>query len=315
MSAESEQRPAVTLHGLIVAGGLDLAAEPVHADATPDLRVEIAAAAPVPAGAPAGHLIAGIDLPGIRYWATVAGSTLRVRFEASADFEVDLESGAVSARAEPGREAMLGVLFTGNVIALILGLRGVTVLHAGAAGYDDRVTAFAGPSGVGKSTLTALLCRAGGRLVSDDSVRVEIADGASLAVHRGPATVRLRGPAAVLAVGSGWDQGESADGRIEVRPPTIARSPLPLARIAFPAWSDQTTAPRATPLGERATLQRLLGCARVAGWRAPEPLRANFEGAIALAGSIPGLLIELPRGRLEDPDLPAALAAAFEEAG
>ncbi len=314
MSAEREERAAIALHGLSVAGDLNLAAFRVPVGTSPDLQVHVAPAEPIPAGAPSGELVAALDLPGVRYWATLAGSTLRIRFEATADFEVDLDRGAVSARAAPGREGMLGVLFAGNVIALVLGLRGVPVLHAGAVLHDGRVTAFAGPSGAGKSTLTMLACRAGGLLVTDDSARIDLADGAPPAVHRGPATVRLRGPATALAAGSGWEAAKSADARTVIRPPAVADSPLALDRLAFPTWSDTATAPRATPLGARATLQRLLGCARVAGWLAPEPLRANFECSVALAGAVEGLLLELPRGRLADPGLPAALVAALEEA-
>lgn len=316
MSAQREERAAVALHGLSVAGDLELAAARVPVSTTPDLQVHVAAAGSIPAVAPDGELVAALDLPGVRYWAAVAGLTLRIRFEATADFEVDLDTGAVSARPAPGREGILPVLFAGNVIALILGLKGAPVLHAGAALHDGRVTAFAGPSGAGKSTLAFLLCLAGGDLLTDDTARIVLTDGALFAVHRGSSTVRLRGPAAALASGCGWETTESADGRIEVRPPVVAESPLPLARLAFPTWSDAATAPRATPLGARATLQRLLGSARVAGWLAPTPLRANFEAAVALADSnVDALLLELPRGRLDDPGLPAALVTTLEEAG
>lgn len=69
---------------------------------------------------------------------------------------------------------------------LALAPLGKVVLHAAAVGLDDRVFAFCGIGGAGKSTLAQALARRGTRLVSDDlvildrGIRVELGAEAKL---------------------------------------------------------------------------------------------------------------------------------------
>jgi hypothetical protein len=79
-----------------------------------------------------------------------------------------------------------------HVLPLLLGTERL-VLHASAVAIAHRVLAFVGDSGAGKSTLAAQLVSEGARLVSDDAVVVDEADGR----HR---VVPLRTP---LRLGAG----------------------------------------------------------------------------------------------------------------
>lgn len=301
------------LHGLTVAGSV-----PIHgaAAAAPESRADLVVRTlppgPLPTGPPPGRPVAALDVAGARYDAALDGERLRIRFHGTASFDVDLSSGAVEARAAPGREGMVEVLLAGNVIALVLGLRGEPVLHAGAVVAADACSAIVGPSGAGKSTLAQLLCAAGMRLLTDDTARVGEVDGAA-AIHRGSGEVRLRGPAAeaVAAV----ELRETADGRTAVRLPAAAEALVPVGRIIVPTWSEEAAGPRAEPLGGRDALSALLRSPRVAGWIAPKPLRVNFECSAALAAAVPALRLTVPRGGLDDPALPERLAAALAGAG
>lgn len=60
--------------------------------------------------------------------------------------------------------------FFSYALPLWLESRGVPVLHASAVSFGDRVAAFVGPSGIGKSTLCAGLLRTGCSLVADDGL-------------------------------------------------------------------------------------------------------------------------------------------------
>jgi hypothetical protein len=68
---------------------------------------------------------------------------------------------------------------------------GVTVLHASAVARGDRVVAFLGPSGVGKSTLCAELVGAGWGFVADDGLALEEDDRGAWRCPPGPPWLRL----------------------------------------------------------------------------------------------------------------------------
>lgn len=77
--------------------------------------------------------------------------------------------------AEPGADAeMVTALLIATALPAVCWLRGGTMLHAAGvvAPSGGRALAIAGPSGVGKSTLTAQLLDDGGRLLADDSICV-----------------------------------------------------------------------------------------------------------------------------------------------
>ena len=98
--------------------------------------------------------------------------------------------GLVRLMADDGREIVaqpLGkateadiapfILSTG--IAAILHQRRLLALHAATVAWQGRAIALCGPTGAGKSTLAAALCRAGAGFVGDDiaAIRTDTADG------------------------------------------------------------------------------------------------------------------------------------------
>jgi hypothetical protein len=128
--------------------------------------------------------------------------------------------------------ALVRLFLFGPVLWMISCQRGLLTLHASSVAFDDRVVAFAGPQGAGKSTLAAHSLATGGVLVSDDLLVVSVAD-------RGPAFAHPGMPSLKLWRDALLDLGRSSDGlrpdwfraeKFHV-PVTHAQTPLPLARL------------------------------------------------------------------------------------
>jgi hypothetical protein len=303
------------VHGLRLRGDVAVSGAAIVGDGPVDFDVRLDAPAEPQRSAPAGDLVAALEGPGAGYAAARRGEALTARFFTTGEFDVDLAQGTIVARPAPGRgQAMVPVLLAGNLLAIVLGLRGAAVLHASAVELEGTGIAFAGPSGAGKSTTAALLCAAGGAIVGDDAARVEEREGMPL-VHHGPHELRLRPQAAVLADRVRGATRTTADGRIAVGPRAAAGAASPLGAIVFPRWPRGARRPSVAPLRPRQALESLLRCPRVTGWRAVEPVRAYFAACARIVEVVPAFTAELPQTRLRDPALPDALRDALAAAG
>ncbi len=85
-----------------------------------------------------------------------------------------------------------GGILASQALPLAATLRGFEVLHAAGVVLDHNAILLAGPSGVGKSSLAAALMAAGGRLLSDDAVALELTGDGSLLAHSGSLALQLR---------------------------------------------------------------------------------------------------------------------------
>ncbi|MGA2163110.1 MAG: hypothetical protein ABSH36_01420, partial [Solirubrobacteraceae bacterium] len=100
------------------------------------------------------------------------------------------DGGELLCDPEPG-SAQWTTLIPAQALPLAATLRGLEVLHASGVVVGGRALLFAGAPGAGKSSLAAaLLCR-GAQLLSDDTVALELRDGALLA-HPGAALLHLQ---------------------------------------------------------------------------------------------------------------------------
>ncbi len=70
-------------------------------------------------------------------------------------------------------ERALRMCIVGPLLGVILMQRGLFVLHASTVAIEGRAVAFFGPSGRGKSTLTAAMTRAGHPLIADDMTVID----------------------------------------------------------------------------------------------------------------------------------------------
>lgn len=84
----------------------------------------------------------------------------RARFHVKNGSEIIVELWGPAEEIQP--------FLLGSAMGALLYQRGLVPVHSSAIAFGDRAYCFAGPSGIGKSTLAAALCQRGGRLVSDD---------------------------------------------------------------------------------------------------------------------------------------------------
>ena len=82
--------------------------------------------------------------------------------------------------ADPGDVALY---LQGVCLAILLQQRGGQVLHASAVAVANRAMLFCGRSGVGKSTIAALLCQKGYPLLVDDACNINLTPSGQYAVR------------------------------------------------------------------------------------------------------------------------------------
>jgi hypothetical protein len=92
----------------------------------------------------------------------------------------------------PGADVALARAFLfGTVMAMVCLQRGLLALHASAVAFEDRVVAFTGIQGAGKSTLAAHCVAAGGALMSDDLLVVSLDNSGQAVAQPGMPKVKL----------------------------------------------------------------------------------------------------------------------------
>jgi hypothetical protein len=162
-------------------------------------------------------------------------------------------------------EAVSHVL--GPILGLVLRLRGTTCLHASAISVHGQAIAFAGPQGVGKSTLAAAFAMRGCSILSDDVVA--LADrGHTILAQPGYPRLCLRPQfTACLQEMSGqsgaltphWDGAHMS---LDLTAPgyTFHSEPMPLAVVYFLVEpSADASHPRIESISGRDALMRLVG--------------------------------------------------------
>src|SRR5436309_3387291 len=216
----TRSRPAKSylLHGLCVRSELLLAAReiggPLH-----DVAITIGQTRPVPDLPPAGRLLSHIDLPTGSCSLVTRDSRYILRVHRYCDFELSDGLGSICAHLPPHLDEEYASLLVGGVLATVLTLKGCSVLHASAVEVSGQVVAFVAGSGMGKTTLAALCCASGAKLVTDDVLRIETArDGGWC--FAGTSELRLRPPLADLAESlSDGPSQSTVDERYSAGPP------------------------------------------------------------------------------------------------
>ena len=312
VQASSGRVPIYELYGLRVRSELPLDA-PVGAGGRFDIDVELMPSRAISSG-PDGNdaVVAAYGEPGGEGYSHVAtedGFTLR--YFSICEFRVDRRLARVRATLDPGAApGLAGLLFRGNAVALMLALRNEPVLHASAVESGGAAVAFLGASGSGKSTLAALCCASGGRLVTDDLLRLEWG-GDGLQCHPGHPELRLREGAAGLAERLCERPPEkSVDGRFLARCPARATGMTRLEAIVVARPSRGHRELEVRRLRAAQALFYLLGYPRVSGWRLDGALSGQFQEMARIAQAIPVFEVVVPWG----PPFPESLAREIFEA-
>jgi hypothetical protein len=298
------------LHGLVVESPIPLDGRRV--DRPPDYRV-VEGESRHTSGPPPGRLLAEQRLGELNSWAVEdADDPMRrtIRYGGICDVVVDRRDRAITVHPRPGAELeVVSILLASSVLAHVLATRGQPCLHASAVETGDDALAIVGFGGVGKSTLAAILCAAGARLVSDDALRVGFADGRA-ECFLGTVVLRLRPSAAELAARfDGIEQHLSADERICIAPPRPGSSRVRLGAVLLPRPSHEARELDAQSLGPREALLELVRFPRLIAWLGGPPIRDHFVAAARLAKTVPVFRASVPWGPPFADDLAAELLA------
>lgn len=103
-----------------------------------------------------------------------ADGLLRYSIRDVADYLVREGREVVIDTRLPAETPDVALFLLGSVFGFLCHQRGLLPLHASCVTFGDRAIAFAGPSGVGKSTVAAALLAGGAKLVSDDVTVIDV---------------------------------------------------------------------------------------------------------------------------------------------
>ena len=216
------------------------------------------------------------------------------QFLGLADVEIDTANSRILIHTAAGADhRRIPLLMAGTVMAAVCQLAGHLVLHASAVEIGGSAVAFAGDSGAGKSTMAALACIGGARLVTDDVLRVDNLGTSSLC-YRGATSLRLRDRSRILVAGH-EATSVSPDGRHLLVPPPAPHEALPLGRILMPRVDGAADAASVRRLDVHSATLALLGAPRIRGWKhssAPQ----LFDRLVDLAATVPVYELSMPAG-------------------
>jgi hypothetical protein len=298
-------------HGLVISSEMFLEVEREAPTGRPvDLAVSGGSARRVGPQQPPGPLLAqAIDPDTLEPFFTAVrtgdrGALLRVHGVCDAVVDPTLDS--VTFHPDPSADAaMVPVIAAGMVTALVLMLRGRLVLHASAVEFDGLTVALLGGSGMGKSTVAALCCAAGARLMADDVLRVDLNEDRPVA-HAGSMTLRIRPTAAGLADLFDRSANRSADGRVLLRPSPSPLESATLDAVVVPLRAAGATYSLRWVEGANRFLT-LLRFPRIVGMCDPDVTSEQFGQLGALAGRVAVAVAELPWGATFDRAIGARL--------
>lgn len=304
-------------HGVTIFSAVELplpAGSP--ASGTPDLVLRWGAERPVPSHDPSGCLLAALRRPDgtLRYGLTQDGERTVLRYPELCDFVGDRDLTDVTVHLHPGADPdLVPVLAAGALLAVHLRLHGELVLHASAVQVDDGALAFVGASGMGKSTLAALLCADGRRLVTDDVLRVDQPDRGVVRVHPGATETRLRGAARQLTdAAPAAAVRATADGRLALRQQSCASAPMPLVACVVPRPSRAATHVSAVRLPPARAVLRMIQFPRIVGWIEPISKAREFQALADLVERVPIFEATVPWGPPFRPEVVTGLLEAVD---
>lgn len=193
-------------------------------------------------------------------WETVLGDGTRLRYEIGFGGDHRFRYGADIFHVSPDARTVLCCVqdpddahwqrqLLDTILFSVSFAHGFELLHASAVELDDGVVAFLAPTGGGKSSIAAELCRRGHRLFCDDVLAIEWR-GEQLVGHPGPAVMSIpRSCGLPASLGASAIAGFPAENETWVALARTATVPLPLRavylldRFAERAHVSELTAP------------------------------------------------------------------------
>lgn len=204
------------------------------------------------------------------------------------------------------------LFLSGAVPSFVLMMRGVLVLHASSVELAGEAIAFAGRSGVGKSTVAAAVCTQGGKLIGDDVAVVRALDGIAV-VRLGTEEVRLRPAAAALA--AHFDEhvkSATTDERLAIRPTRPAELEYPLRAIVLPFPNRAIDAPVVTLLSPAQSAFEVARYTRIENWQRADDLKRFFDLSAEVVSCTSVLRLDIPWGIERYEEIGRNVAGALE---
>ncbi len=231
---------------------------------------------------------------GYIYTQTATGYILR--YHDFCEFRMDFECRHIHVHLTPHADPdIIPLLISGNVITFILTLQGHTVLHASAVEIKNTALAFVGNSGMGKSTLAALLCSNGARLITDDTLRLKFYKN-TVSCFPGTSEIRLRPNAENVAkLFPETLIGISADKRFIVRVSSSLNEYPTLKTIVIPRLSIKFKNLTVRRLKASEAVIHLNHYPRIP-WQARELVRHQLKMIISIVKRVPIYEANIPRG-------------------
>jgi hypothetical protein len=186
-------------------------------------------------GSTPGHLPGGVELPPFMQVA-------HNRFLLDAPAGRYLLEGGRTIMIDPAANATnldLRLYLLGTVMGALCFQRGVLPLHAAVVDTPRGAVAFAGPSGVGKSTLAAQFLRRGGTVLADDLVAITSDETLAPWVQPGLNRIKLWRDSLALAQVTDADLPRIAEGveKLSYTTPAVS-APRPLRSVYILRPSD-----------------------------------------------------------------------------
>jgi hypothetical protein len=299
------------VYGLTVRSELPLHLHrPVPVGTPVDLEIVLGATVPPTDAMPPGRVL--LDLRGNQqyYAATTVDEGFRLRFFGSCDIVVDRSLARATVHPMSGADPdLVSVLVGGTLLAFVLTMRGEVVLHASAVQVGDAALGFVGASGMGKSTMATLLCADGGRLVTDDILRLDTTTSPPTCAL-GATELRLRKGADHLAerFGSAPAVRTTGDARqaLTAVPGTTEDLPLAALVVPLPDHAPERRTAEISRLSPKDAMVLLSRFPRLLGWQDDVVLRASFHQLADVVDRVPVHVALLPWG----PPFPEDVAAS-----
>jgi hypothetical protein len=221
-------------------------------------------------------------------------------------FDIDPAGRAIVWRAPDGvSEDAARLDIIGRVLATAVHAAGAVCFHASAVAVDGEAIAFLGAKGFGKSTLAWALVRAGARLLTDDTLRVQL--DATPVAYPGVHELRLR-PDAADRLPPAPREARQAGDRLVVDGLEVDRlqeDPVPIAALYM--LSPVTDLPgscasRVSALASVPSALSLVRHAKIAPLLTGTAAGALLDRTASLAQLVPVRLLEVARdfSRLDD---------------
>ncbi len=230
---------------------------------------------------------------------------LALTYDDTGRFDVPATGDAIRWQRGPAPdEAAMRVDVLGRALALAMHQRGALALHASGVAFPGGAIALVAPSGTGKSTLGFALVRAGGKLLSDDTLPVE--PGPPARARPGVQSIRLRDDAASV-LGEQERFTPEVWGKREYRElpaESLATGPVPLAAIyvLVPGAADQPEPVVASPLPGVIAAALLVGQHKLGSLLGASVAGPTLARAAALVRAVPVRKLSVARdlGRLSE---------------